>query len=81
MNRPLLKRARSSQSGDDARSRSTSKGRSLSHAPTKRLRMDTEGRARSVSKAPRDEMGVKDVVVSNLFHGSQIVYCPVRINL
>ncbi|KAE8745997.1 hypothetical protein FOCC_FOCC007255 [Frankliniella occidentalis] len=64
LNRPLLKRARSGADDDEEpRSRSTSKGRSLSLAPTKRLRMDSEGRARSVSKPPRDEMGIKDVVM------------------
>ncbi|KAJ1527199.1 hypothetical protein ONE63_008730 [Megalurothrips usitatus] len=63
VNRPLLKRARSASAGASAegRSRSASKGRVLSVAPTKRLRVDTLGKPRSVSRAPRDEMGVKDV--------------------
>lgn len=39
--------------------------------PAKRMRMDTsesrsQSRNRSVSRPPRDEQGVKDVVVSNI---------------
>ncbi|XP_065332678.1 nucleolar GTP-binding protein 1 [Cloeon dipterum] len=38
------------------------RGRSATKSPvaTKRVRVDSEGRARSVSKTPRDEMGVKN---------------------
>ncbi|XP_034243355.1 nucleolar GTP-binding protein 1 [Thrips palmi] len=61
--RPMLKRSHSENAESGDRSRSTSKARSLSRAPTKRLRMDSEGRARSTSKVPRDEMGIKDVLM------------------
>lgn len=40
------------------------KVRSLSRPPVKRMRVDSEGQSRSMSRPPRDEMGIKDSVVS-----------------
>lgn len=50
------------------RSRSKSlRSRSTSEPPAKRARVASTSRGRSVSKPPRDESGVKDVVVSFFF--------------
>lgn len=40
------------------------RSRSLSQPAAKRMRVDSEGFSRSMSRPPRDEMGVKDVTVS-----------------
>lgn len=40
------------------------KVRSLSRPPVKRMRVDSDGRSRSMSRPPRDEMGIKDSNVS-----------------
>ncbi|KDR12537.1 nucleolar GTP-binding protein 1 [Zootermopsis nevadensis] len=43
--------------------RTRSKVRSVSRPPLKRMRVDSEGRSRSMSQPPRDEMGIKDIAM------------------
>jgi hypothetical protein len=53
------------------------KVRSLSRPPVKRMRVDSGSRSRSMSRPPRDEMGIKDSVVSISEYCKVPIYFPV----